>query len=105
MKIAFVAALFVCSIVEARGPNIVVLFMDDVGYGDVRSYGAKDVATPNIDRLAREGVRLTNCYASAPMCTPTRAALMTGRYQHRVRLESVLTPEDIDKGLPATEET
>src|SRR6185503_2237456 len=61
--------------------------------------------TPNIDRLAREGVRLTNCYASAPMCTPTRAALMTGRYQHRVRLESVLTPEDIDKGLPATEET
>jgi len=105
MKIAFVAALFVCSIAEARGPNIVVLFMDDVGYGDVRSYGAKDVATPNIDRLAREGVRLTNCYASAPMCTPTRAALMTGRYQHRVRLESVLTPEDIDKGLPATEET
>ena len=103
--IALAAALFVSATAEARQPNVVVLFMDDLGYGDVRSYGAKDVATPNIDRLAKEGVRLTNCYAAAPLCTPTRAAFMTGRYQHRVRLENVLTPNDRDKGLAATEET
>src|SRR5258705_13924362 len=66
-------------------PNVVLIITDDVGYGDIGSYGAPDIRTPNIDRLAKEGVRLTDFYA-APQCTPTRAALMTGRYQQRVRL-------------------
>ena len=103
--IASLAALLVCSAAEGRQPNVVVLFMDDLGYADVRSYGAKDVSTPNIDRLARQGVRLTDCYAAAPLCTPTRAAFMTGRYQHRVGLENVLMPTNADKGLSPTEET
>ena len=89
----------------ADRPNVVVFFMDDLGYGDLRVYGATDVETPNLDRLAGEGVRLTDCYAAAPLCTPTRAAFMTGAYQHRVGLEAVLTPRDDQLGLSASEPT
>src|SRR5687768_18424126 len=73
------AALSFGTITEAqaqRPPNVVVVMMDDLGYGDLGSYGASDVRTPNIDRLAREGVRLTDAYANGPVCTPTRAALI-----------------------------
>jgi arylsulfatase A-like enzyme len=70
-------------------PNIVLIMMDDVGYGDYGAYGAPDIDTPNVDRLARDGVRFTDFYA-APTCTPTRAALITGRYQQRVSLEAPL---------------
>ena len=66
-----------------RPPNVVLVMMDDLGYGDLGSYGAPDVRTPSIDRLAREGVRLTDAYASGPVCTPTRAALIGGRYPQR----------------------
>jgi len=78
--------------------------MDDLGYGDLGSYGAPDVRTPNIDRLARDGVRLTDAYANGAVCTPTRTALITGRYQQRVRLEWALgaSPGDLELGLPAT---
>jgi arylsulfatase A-like enzyme len=77
--------------------------MDDMGYGDLGSYGAPHVRTPNIDRLAREGVRLTDAYANGPACTPTRAALISGRYQQHVGLEWALTnsPADRELGLPA----
>jgi arylsulfatase A-like enzyme len=71
-------------------PNIVLLIMDDLGYGDLGSYGAPDAKTSNIDRLAREGVRFTDFYANAANCSPTRAGLMTGRYQQRVGIESPL---------------
>jgi arylsulfatase A-like enzyme len=86
-----------------RPPNVVLVMMDDLGYGDLGSYGASDVQTPNIDRLAREGVRLTDAYANGPVCTPTRAALISGRYQQRVGLEVMLTlsPADQELGLPA----
>ena len=70
-------------------PNIVLILTDDVGYGDIGSYGAPDIRTPHIDRLAKGGVRLTDFYA-APQCTPTRAALISGRYQQRVRMERAL---------------
>lgn len=78
--------------------------MDDLGYGDLGSYGGPDARTPNIDRLAREGVRLTDAYANGAVCTPTRAALITGRYQQRVGLEWVLeaTPGGWELGLAAT---
>ena len=88
----------------AATPNVVLVLMDDLGYGDLGSYGAPDVRTPNIDRLAREGVRLTDAYANGAVCTPTRTALITGRYQQRVGLEWVLTlarPADRELGLPA----
>lgn len=90
--------------VPAQSPNVVLVIMDDLGYGDLSSYGAPDARTPNIDRLAREGVRLTDAYANGAVCTPTRAALITGRYQQRVGIEWVFTgaPADRERGLPAT---
>jgi arylsulfatase A-like enzyme len=75
-------------------PNIVMVIMDDLGYGDVGSYGAPDAHTPNIDRLAREGVKLTDFYANHANCSPTRAAFITGRYQQRYGIESPLRHDD-----------
>ena len=86
------------------GPNVVLIITDDVGYGDLGSYGAPDIKTPNIDRLAREGVRFTDFYSNGAVCTPTRTALVSGRYQQRVGMEQVLTlsPADLKRGLPVT---
>src|SRR5215208_4106960 len=81
-RVFILAALMLGASLQAqaqRSPNVVLIMMDDMGYGDLSSYGAPDVRTPNIDRLAREGVRLADAYASGAVCTPTRAALMTGR--------------------------
>ncbi|MGB2819605.1 MAG: sulfatase-like hydrolase/transferase [Phycisphaerae bacterium] len=69
---------------KAKRPNIVFILADDLGYGDLSCYGATDVRTPVIDGLARDGVRFTSHYAAAPECSPTRTALFTGRYLHRV---------------------
>lgn len=71
----------------AEKPNIVFVLVDDYGYADSGAYGAKDIATPNIDRLAKEGVRLTDFYANGPVCTPTRCGFITGRWQQRVGFE------------------
>jgi N-acetylgalactosamine-6-sulfatase len=65
-------------------PNIVFLLADDLGYGDLGCYGVRDIRTPRIDGLARGGIRFTQFYANGPECTPTRTALLTGRYQQRV---------------------
>jgi len=65
-------------------PNIVLLLADDMGYGDLTSYGAPDIRTPHIDSLGRSGVRFTQFYDNGPECSPTRSALMTGRYQQRI---------------------
>jgi arylsulfatase A-like enzyme len=67
-----------------RRPNVVILLADDMGWGDAGMNGAPDIATPNIDRVASQGVRFTQFYANAPECSPTRCSLLTGRYQHRV---------------------
>ena len=67
----------------AARPNIVLLYADDVGYGDTSCYGAERVATPNIDRLAREGVRFTDAHCSAATCTPSRYSILTGEYAFR----------------------
>jgi len=85
-------------------PNVVLIITDDVGYGDIGSYGAPDIKTPNIDRLAKDGVRFTDFYANAPLCTPTRAGLISGRYQQRAALETALSGSTVaaDLGLPAT---
>ena len=64
--------------------NIVLILADDMGYGDLGCYGCPDIRTPNIDSLAKQGVRLTSFYSNGPECTPTRTGLMTGRYQQRV---------------------
>ncbi|MBN1341315.1 MAG: sulfatase [Phycisphaerae bacterium] len=69
-----------------RLPNFVVIFADDQGYGDVGCYGARDFSTPRLDRMAAEGVRLTDFYVAGPVCTPSRAGLMTGCYPKRLGL-------------------
>jgi arylsulfatase A-like enzyme len=71
-------------------PNILVILTDDQGYHDVSYYGTKDLKTPNIDRIAAEGKRFDNFYANCPVCSPTRSALLTGRYQDRVGVPGVI---------------
>jgi arylsulfatase A-like enzyme len=71
-------------------PNVVVIYMDDVGYGDPSAYGANAVKTPNIDRLAREGLRFTDAHSPAATCTPSRYALMTGEYAFRKKGTGIL---------------
>ena len=78
---------------QAKKPNIVLIFMDDMGYGDVDSYGGIDYETPNIDGLAANGMRFTNFYAAQPICTASRAALLTGCYPNRIGISGVLFPQ------------
>ena len=82
---------------------MVLIFCDDLGYGDLHCYGS-NLRTPNLDRLASEGVRFTNFYSANPVCSPSRAALMTGRYPTRVGVPRVLNPKDTT-GLPDAETT
>jgi arylsulfatase A-like enzyme len=85
-------------------PNFVILFADDLGYGDLSCYGNPIIKTPNIDNLASQGMRLTSFYMAESICTPSRAALLTGRYPFRSGLEFVLGP-DSEKGIPDAEFT
>lgn len=86
-------------------PNIVFIMADDLGYADLGCYGARDIRTPNLDFMAAGGLRLTDGYANSPVCSATRTALITGRYQYRLRcgLEEPIGIEDI--GLPPEEPT
>ena len=87
-----VFALFLagCSVVVGARPNIVVIIVDDLGYGDLSSYGAKDLRTPHIDSLMAAGMRFDSFYANCPVCSPTRAALLSGRYQELVGVPGVV---------------
>lgn len=80
-------------------PNIVIMLADDLGHGDLGVTGAKDIRTPNLDRMAAEGTRFTHAYANAPVCTPTRVALLTGRYQQRAGMSRVIFVKERDLGL------
>jgi arylsulfatase A-like enzyme len=92
---------------QTRRPNIVFIVADDMGYGDVGFQGSKDIPTPNIDALARGGVRFTDAYVTGPYCSPTRAGLMTGRYPQRFGHEFNIgmVPAHADAGLPLSEVT
>ena len=68
---------------ESKPPNVLIIYADDLGYGDVGAYGSTEISTPNIDRLAEGGVRFTNAYATSATCTPSRYALLTGIYPWR----------------------
>src|ERR1700688_968418 len=87
----------------SKAPNIVFILCDDLGFGDLACYGSK-LRTPNLDRLAAEGVRFTNFCSADPVCSPSRAALLTGRYPTRVGVPNVLFPESKD-GLDLGETT
>jgi arylsulfatase A len=84
----------------ADRPNFIIIFTDDQGYGDLSCFGGKHVFTPNIDRMAEEGVRLTSFYVAAPLCTPSRAALMTGCYPARVDMDVPSSLEIRMKNIP-----
>jgi arylsulfatase A-like enzyme len=90
--------------VQSTRPNVVLIITDDMGWADLGSYGATDIRTPNLDRLASEGLRLTDFYANGVTCSPTRAGLISGRYQQRYGIEAPLPNADRagDRGLPAT---
>lgn len=109
--------LFLCALVAfwpspktaaaQQSPNIIFIYADDLGYGDLSCFGSKAIKTPNLDRMAAEGVRLTNFYSVSPVCTPSRTALMTGRYAARMGIEqmhlsNVLTFQD-KTGVPTNE--
>ena len=105
-------AMLCCPEAEAqiRRPNIVVIVADDMGYADIGPYGSKDIPTPNLDALARDGVRFTDAYVSGPYCSPTRAGLMTGKYPQRFGHEYNILPNSVatahsEIGLPLTERT
>ena len=103
LKVA--AASFALPWLPARGktPNIIIIYCDDLGYGDLGCYGSS-ILTPNVDRLAAEGMRFTQFYSANPVCSPSRAALLTGRYPTRVGVPRVLFPTD-KTGLPDDETT
>jgi arylsulfatase A-like enzyme len=91
---------------EARKPNILIILSDDHGYADVGFHGCRDIPTPNLDSLARKGVRFSNGYVSGPYCSPTRAGLLTGRYQQRFGHEfNPGTTDSENVGLPLSETT
>src|SRR5215218_4497650 len=87
----------------AQRPNIIYIMTDDMGYADLSGYGRKDYQTPNLDKLARQGIRFTNAYAAAPVCTPTRTAFYTGRFPGRTPvglIEPLTIENDRLSGLP-----
>src|SRR5262245_11579979 len=96
-------ALALSPVAIAAPPNIVVIVGDDMGYADVGFHGCKDIPTPKLDALAKSGVRFKSGYVSGPYCSPTRAGLLTGRYQSRFGHE--FNPGGGKQGLPVTETT
>ena len=97
-----------CATDNARLPNFVVILADDLGYADIAAYGSNRNRTPHLDRMAAEGLRFTDFHSNGPMCTPTRAALLTGRYPQTFgeQFESALSGvDDYDIGLPHSART
>ena len=93
LRFVALGALFVSPLRAAeRAPNLIVILADDLGWADLGHDGSK-IDTPNLDRLAKEGVKLTHYRSSAPMCSPTRAALLTGRYPHSVGVPELASPD------------
>ena len=101
------AGAFAAAAQPSRKPNLIVLLADDLGYGDVGCFGSPDVPTPHIDSIAANGVRCTDGYVTNAVCSPSRAALLTGRYQQRYGHEFNPGPARRDEqqhlGLPLSE--
>lgn len=106
--LSFITFVFTVANLEGRTPNFVVIFCDDLGYGDLTCFGNPTIQTPHLDRMAAEGQKWTQFYVADPVCTPSRAALLTGRYPIRNGMTSaarvVLFPDSAG-GLPASEIT
>lgn len=89
---------------DQHRPNIVFIFADDLGYGDLSSFGSETIRTPHIDRLGLEGIRFTDFYSASPVCSPSRAGLLTGRMPQRMGINNVFFPESFT-GMPPEEVT
>ncbi len=104
----FAAACSPSGLSESRSPNIVLIFSDDLGYADLGATGSGTIKTPHIDKMAREGRRFTNAYVTASICSPSRAGMISGRYQQRFGYEDNTGPpthQPAYVGLPANETT
>jgi len=108
LTLALLLSFLNCSFADHHQPNFVVIFCDDLGYGDLRAFGNPTIKTPHLDRMAEEGQKWTQFYSADPICTPSRAGLLTGRYPIRSGMTSaargVLFP-DSSGGLPQEEVT
>ena len=101
---AILCFIFCSHLFAADKPNIIVIMADDLGYADLGSYGCKDIPTPHLDKLAKEGVRFTSGYVTWPMCGPSRAGFLTGKNQSTFGYyQNVSAPFDPDQGLPKME--
>src|SRR4051794_32927859 len=78
------------TLLAAGRPNFVFVLIDDMGYADLSCYGQRSITTPNIDRMAQEGIRFTQFYVNSPLCSPSRTALLTGQFPARWRITSYL---------------
>src|SRR5215467_9275647 len=108
LAVVAIVALFVGpAIAQTRKPNVIVILADDLGNADLGVQGGKDIPTPNIDSIAKSGVRCTQAYVSCPYCSPTRAGLNTGRYQTRFGHEfnEPVQAQRDSFGLPLSEKT
>ena len=105
LKRTYLESLPELAATRETGPNLVVILFDDLGPGDLGAYGGQSIATPNLDRLAQEGRKFTSFMVASPVCTPSRAALLTGCYPKRVGMhQHVLFPQST-KGLNPEEHT
>jgi len=101
------ALCLIVSVARVAGdnpPNVVIIYADDLGYGDIGCFGATDIKTPHVDRLAHDGIKFTDFYSAAAICTPSRAALLTGRIPQRMGIVGVFFPESFT-GMPTGEYT
>lgn len=97
--------IFTSSFFNAKGedvpgkkkPNVIMILVDDMGWMDSSTYGSKYYQTPNMTRLAKEGMRFTDAYAASPLCSPTRASIMSGQYPARLRMTVAVTPKSVDE--------
>ena len=86
---------------QARQPNVILIYTDDQGTIDVNCYGAKDLTTPHMDGLAKQGVKFKQFYSAAPVCSPSRAAVLTGRYPQRAQIPGNVSSHKGHAGMPA----
>lgn len=111
LYIVFIGFLLICYKGHAQQkkdmpPNIILIMADDLGYGELSSYGSTEIKTPNLDKLVSQGVKFLDFHSNGPLCSPTRAALMTGKYQQRTGIEGVITAANHrDVGLSLDEVT
>src|SRR6185312_4648594 len=102
LRVLTLVAIFISTLVSPAlsqpqsHPNIILILTDDQGFGDLSSYGAKDLRTPNIDSIVARGMRFDNFYANCPVCSPSRAAILSGKYPDRVGVPGLVRTDPKD---------